>query len=231
MEKAREFVALGYTGIFDYVRNALALSEAQAMYFQKVVRASVQVPTLEKAVTSGVISLSQARRIVPVVTEKNAETWIEAAKDLTQRELEHAVASVNPNATKIERLKPVAKETSKLELTLSDEVVEMLRREQDLECQRQKRPVSLEETLKAVLARDLERTDPVKKAERAKPKAPKRFPQEGKRALPAAVKHAVVRRDGNRCQHPGCDSTRWVEISRSYTSRSPIDPACDQQYG
>ena len=122
MEKAREFVRLGFTGIFDYVRNALELSEAQAMYFQKVVRASVQVPTLEKAVTSGEISLSQARRIVPVVTEKNAETWIEAAKDLTQRELEAAVASVNPSATKVERIKPVAKETSKLELTLSDEI-------------------------------------------------------------------------------------------------------------
>jgi hypothetical protein len=78
----------------------------------------------------------------------------------------------------------------------------------------------LEETLEAILERDLERVDPVKKAERAK--LPKQLPQEAKKAVPAAIRHAVVRRDQNRCAYPGCGATRWLEISRLITSsRAP----------
>lgn len=67
MKRERLFAQLGFTGVFTYCQQELGLSEAQCHYFQKVVDAAVKLPTFEKAVTSGEISLSQARRIVPVV--------------------------------------------------------------------------------------------------------------------------------------------------------------------
>jgi len=87
MVRQKMFVSLGYTGVFSYCQRVLEFSEAQCSYFQRVVNASIQVRTLEVAVTSGELSLSRSRRIVPVVTKANATQWIEKAKTLPQREL------------------------------------------------------------------------------------------------------------------------------------------------
>ena len=208
MQRDDSFVALGFQGVFTYCQKALGLSDAQSFYFQKVVQTSLVVPKLEKAVTTGELSVSQARRIAPVLTETNASTWIEKAKELPQRELEKAVASVNPNAKPIERMKPVSAEQVKVTVTVSPKVAEMLRRIQDLESQRTQKAVSLDEALEAMAENYLERKDPVRKAERAKPKS--ECPQESTRAIPAAIKHAVVRRDKNQCVE--CGATRWLEI-------------------
>src|SRR6478752_10861787 len=67
MQRAKAFVQLGHQGVFSYCLRALGLSEAQSFYFQKVVQTSVTVPTFAKAVLTGEISLSQARRIAPVL--------------------------------------------------------------------------------------------------------------------------------------------------------------------
>jgi len=216
MVRLKMFVSLGYTGVFNYCQRVLEFSEAQCSYFQRVVSASIEVHTLEIAVTSGELSLSRARRIVSVVTKTNAAQWIEKAKTLPQRELEKAVAAVNPEAAKVERIRPVSEKQVELRMTLSVEVADLFRRVQDLEAQRTKGPVSLEDTLKAVLSLHLEKNDPLKKALRAKPIA-KDLPKEGKRALPKPIKHAVVRRDENKCAHidvkgTRCNATRWLEI-------------------
>src|SRR5574338_182735 len=208
MKREDAFVALGFQGVFTYCQKALGLSDAQSYYFQSVVRTSLVVPKLEKAVTTGELSVSQARRIAPVLTPSNASTWIEKAKELPQRELEKAVASVNPNAKPVERMKPVSAEQVKVTVTVSPKVAEMLRRIQDLESQRTQKAATLDETLEAMAEHYLERKDPVRKAERAKPKDS--FPQESTRAIPAAIQHAVVRRDKNRCVE--CGASRWLEI-------------------
>ena len=209
MQRADEFVRVGYQGIFTYCARALGLSDAQSCYFQKVVRAFVEIPTLEKAVTTGAISLSQARRIVPVVTKANATDWIEKAKALPQRELEKEVASANPKAKPVERMRPVSAEQVTLTVTVSPRVAAMLRRLQDLESQRTKKAASLGETLESMSEFCLERRDPVRKAERAKG-LPERFPEESTRAIPSAVRHAVARRDRGQCVR--CGASRWVEI-------------------
>ena len=72
MTRVKLFAQLGYPGVFAYCQQELELADAQCFYFQKVVQAALQVPKLEKAVTSGEISLSQARRIVPVIDKSNA---------------------------------------------------------------------------------------------------------------------------------------------------------------
>ena len=123
---------------------------------------------------------------------------------------------MNPEAARVERIRPVSEKQVELRVILSHEVADLLRRVQDLEAQRTKSPVSLEDTLKAVFSQHLEKNDPLKKAQRAKPIS-KDLPQEGKRALPKPIKHAVVRRDENKCAHidtkgTRCNATRWLQI-------------------
>ena len=87
MRRQRLFAPLNYSGILDYCERALRLSRAQAYYFKSVAEKSEWVPQLKEAVVQGQITLSQARRIGPVITTENQQQWVADAKNLPQKEL------------------------------------------------------------------------------------------------------------------------------------------------
>jgi hypothetical protein len=212
MRKRRLFYALGYTGIYDYATRYLKLSEAQAAYYRRVAEKAEEVPQLKAAVSDGSLSLSKARRIVKVVSEENAEEWIDKAQKLPQRELEKAVSEVNPDAVIRERIRPVAKEKLELRTGISPGLEAKLKRVQDL-----LGTSSIEKALEASLDAYLEKHDPIKKAERAEKRKQKPVkPSSGRKKLPAAVVHAVNRRDEDQCTHlypdgSRCESRRFLQ--------------------
>jgi 5-methylcytosine-specific restriction endonuclease McrA len=106
MKRKKVFSELNYTSIFDYCERALNLSRAQSFYFKSVADKSEEVPQIQKAIAQGNLTLSQARRIVPVITPQNQEAWIEKARTLTQKELEREVTEVNPKPRVIEKEAP-----------------------------------------------------------------------------------------------------------------------------
>ncbi len=120
MSRARVFAELNYSGVFDYCLRALGMSKEQSYYFKKVAEVSVQVPELKTAIVHGELSLSSARRIAPILNAANQAEWIGKAKELKQSELEKAVSEVNPQAHPRERIKPVAKNLSKLRVVIDD---------------------------------------------------------------------------------------------------------------
>jgi hypothetical protein len=73
MKRKKVFPELNYTGIFDYCERALNLSRAQSFYFKSVANKAEEVPQIQKAMAQGNLTLSQARRIVPVITPQNQE--------------------------------------------------------------------------------------------------------------------------------------------------------------
>ncbi len=113
------FFQLSYPSLFVYCVSALALSEAQACYFSKVAKKSEEVPELKTAIEQGVLSLSQARRVVPVITKETASAWITKAATLPQRELEREVCTVNPKAMPKERVRPVSETRCELKVGLA----------------------------------------------------------------------------------------------------------------
>ncbi len=76
------------------------MSEAQAVYLSKVAQKAKEVPLLKTAIEDGRLTLSKARRIVPVITQDNAEAWVEKAETLPQKALEKKVSEVNPHAVR-----------------------------------------------------------------------------------------------------------------------------------
>ncbi len=82
LQKNNGFFQLGYLSLFVYCVSGLSLSEAQACYFSKVARKSEEIPELKAAIEQGVISLSQARRVGPVITKETAMAWIDKAAHL-----------------------------------------------------------------------------------------------------------------------------------------------------
>lgn len=219
MKRTKSFAALGYSGIFSYCERALKLSEAQCFYFKKVVEKSEEVPELKVAVTQGTLSLSQARRIVPVINQTNHAEWIEKARTLPQKELERAVTVVNPEARfPKERIKPTTPNTSELKVSLSREAEDDLKRLQDLFSKKLGRAVGLGEVVALALKQAVDKQDPVKRAQRLslrKAKSVRLKP--GRNPIPAKVRHVINLRDQGQCTFRSkeghrCEERRWTEM-------------------
>jgi len=227
MQEKNLFLLLGYKHLFHYVEVGLALGESQAGYFHRVALTSRKVPELKAAVTSGELTLSQARRIAPVITPETAPLWIENAKTMKQKDLEREVTKVNPKALKKEKVVPLTPERTKVVVAVGRETEDALKRAQDLLSQKLGRHASLEDTLGALTKCFLEKHDPVKKAERASSRkvkqttvnASSRKPssRSANGRIPAASLHAVNRRLDGRCAHTDsrgnrCTERKWIHV-------------------
>jgi hypothetical protein len=166
VERHEVYLAKGYPSLFQYVVSELGLSENVAYNLITVARKAREVPSLKAELESGAITLSNARRIAPVLTPENQAQWIEKAKTLSNRRLEKEIAKVRPEVATPERARYVSENRMKLELGLSESEMLRLRTAQDLVAQSRGRPVTLEETLEALVGEFLKKRDPLERARR-----------------------------------------------------------------
>ena len=218
-----------FTSLYDYAIHALKLSEASASNFIAVARKAKTVPDLKVAIAHGELSVAKARKITPVLTKENSTNWIELAKTLTKAKLEKEVAKLAPPTLTPEKAKYVTEDRLELRLGVSEEIMQMLKRAQDLVSQNKKAAANYEETLKEVLAEYLQRKDHVEKAKRnietaKRNNAPASVPRtraekpatQNQRYIPAALKHNIYLRDTGQCTHVNdgkrCENRRWLDI-------------------
>lgn len=214
IDRKRAYLPLGYSSLFQYCVSALNLTESQSYAFMAISRKSVEVPELKAAVEKNEITVSNARKLVSVITPENKETWLEKGRTLTQASLEREIVKENPLPPVQERVRSVSDSESELRVGLDAEMEKDLARVKAI-----LGASSAKEALKAMLKDYLKRHDPVKKAERAADVA--RPAQLGVRPvgryIPRPAFHEVQKRDQGRCQFkaPGgkiCGTERWVEI-------------------
>lgn len=229
VDQSRVFLARGYSSLFLYVVKELALSESVAYNLISVARKAREVPELKTEIQNGAITLSNARKIVPVLTKENKTEWLVKASRLSQRLLEKEVVKVRPQEAIPEKATYVTGSRIKLELGLSEKDMLKLRRVQDLLCQSRKRPVSLVEAIVSLTGDYLTKHDPVEMAKRQKVKTglqkiePKiELPRgagkdqseqnpsksvetpvslQARAPIPAQILHQVNLRDQRRCTH------------------------------
>lgn len=164
IDSQKLFRDLGYSSLFTYIVNALKLSESQAFNFINVARKANEVPELKKQILTGTLSVSKARKIVPVLTSGNQKEWIPKAIALPQKEIERQVADTQLGLRIPERIRPKGKGRTELRCGLSVELEGELKRVQDLLAKKRRRAVTLEETLKETIEFYLVKNDPVAKA-------------------------------------------------------------------
>jgi hypothetical protein len=166
IDEAKLFRERGHSSLFQYVVSELGLSESTTYSFISVARKSREIPELAQRIEEKSISVSQARKIVPVLTRETSSEWLLKASQLSQRQLEKAVASMRPETKTPERASYVSATRVRLELGLSETEMLRLRRVQDVLSQNRRRAVSLEETLSTLTQEYLSRHDPTEKAKR-----------------------------------------------------------------
>ena len=154
------------SSLYDYSVKHLGLSEDVAYNYIAVARKAVEVPALKKELKDNTITISKARNIIPVLTEKNKGQWLGLASTLTSKDLQQKVAEANPKKAVNERLTYITGKRMKLELGVSGEFETKLKRAQDFVSNSKRAAASYEDALEAALDLFLEKRDPVQKARR-----------------------------------------------------------------
>ncbi|MBI3555181.1 MAG: HNH endonuclease [Deltaproteobacteria bacterium] len=239
------------TSLYRYAVTFLKLSEDVACNLIAIARKSALVPALKNNTDSGAISVSKARTLCAVLTPDNQSRWLDFAKTVSSKALQREVARVNPKAAVADKASYIAWDRLKLEMGVSEECMQKLRRVQDLESQRLKKAATFEDTLSAALDAYLEKFDPVKKAQRSFARKAKmeskseseltsgvifnalrlvspriKVPHSGPRKPKSAVlKHQLNLRDQARCTHEDGQGDRCE--STRWLDTHHIVPVCD----
>ena len=138
LEKHRTFERFEMPSLFMYSTKILGLSEATTCMLTAVMRAANKVPELKAAVENGKITLSNARRIAPVLSAINKSEWLTKAAELPLRKLELALAKSFPEKPAPTRVVAKSEILSRLEIDLSHETLAKLKRAQDVLAQKSK---------------------------------------------------------------------------------------------
>ena len=166
VDNHKVYLRRGRSSLFQYGVQDLQLSESVIYNLITVMRKVREVPELKAQIQEGNITLSNARRIAPILTVENQGAWLKKASELSQRQLEKEIVKTHPLSAVIERAGYVTESRVKLETSLSENAMMRLRRVQDLVSQSKSKHASLENTLIEMTEFYLLHKDPVIRAER-----------------------------------------------------------------
>lgn len=227
----KRFREKNFTSTFDYCVKFLKLSEATSYTFISLARKSREVPELKTAIQNDLITVSNAKKLVSVITKDNKDHWLSLAQSLPKAKLEREIAKVSPQLAVKEKVKFVSESRLKLELGVSESVMNDFKRAQEILMQKTKGRVTLEEVLRKVLEDFLQREDPLKKAQRAiEREKVKRSSTLGAQLVPGPVqipfertpltthlRHQLAIRDHAQCGYADqdgkrCPQRKWLQI-------------------
>lgn len=165
-DSARVCYALGFNSLFKYCVDGLGLSEEVAYVFINVARKAKEIPALEEEIRTGKLTVSKARRIVPVLRLENQQQWLDLAKTVSKKELEKQVAAASPTLAVQEQAKYVQEDRIKIQLGVSENLMKMIERVQDIVSQKSRKVATIEDAVQAMAELFIKREDPLEKAER-----------------------------------------------------------------
>lgn len=205
VDRYKVFYKYKCNSLFQYVNQELGLSKEVTSIFINVARKTREIPALKEEIKKGAITISKARRMTSVITPQNQDHWLALAKNTSKRNLEKEVAMASPKTAVREKLdyvhpsREVSDQTKiislnenkivrvQLQVGVSEKFMFKLRRVQDLQSQKQRKPVALEEALEEMVELYLNKHDPVKKAERQKLRGKLQGKSEKTKSCPSTI--------------------------------------------
>jgi len=90
------YLRAGYSSLFTYCRDALALSEHEAYNRIEVARAARRFPVILELLAAGSVNLTTVRLLGPHLTSDNHRSVLESARGMKRTEVEEIVARLAP---------------------------------------------------------------------------------------------------------------------------------------
>ncbi len=107
VENRRLHIEQGYPSLFAYCRDKLRYSEGATLRRIRTARAVRDYPMLLPHLEQGRISLTTVSLISSALTPENGRGLIEQILDKSQKEVEELIATLKPEKSRIETIKPV----------------------------------------------------------------------------------------------------------------------------
>lgn len=186
VEAKRVFERYGYASLFKYCLDFLKLGEDEACTLIAIARKSRDVPEIKELVDQGKLTISNARRIAPLVNADNKDLWLEKAQTLSQSKLLQEIVKVKPEAGVTESIRPVAANVWSIQLCGNDETHALWERANDVMAQKWGNSPTKSEILTAALNALLEKEDPIRKAKRAAERAEREHRAQNAKRAPGA---------------------------------------------
>ena len=240
IDQHKTYLHYEMTSLFNYAVKFLKLSESTAYALISIARKSVEVPELKAAIEEKKITVSNARRIAPILNTENKEMWIKKAAILTQSKLEVELAKSFPQRAAPTKVIHKSESLGRLEVDLPQAVLIKLKRAQEILSQKRQKNINAAEALEAALDELLSRHDPIEKAKRAALKQTKKVrvvvrPVEKqkeeriretarlmgiplpRKPIPAKETHQIILRDQWQCSHihkdgSRCEAKQWLHF-------------------
>ena len=213
----RLYLGQGCGSLFKYCTEVLHLSHDAAYNRAEVADAARSYPAILDMLEEGALSLTAARRLVPHLTEENANDVLGAARFKSKREIEKLVAALNPQPDiepVVRSLFALSPDRFAIQFTISAETQAKLEEVQDLLSHSVKRG-DLGEIFDRGLTLLLKDARRHRYADTDAPRASRTL-SAGTRALPAATQRTVWKRDGGRCTFVGpngrCSETSLLQF-------------------
>ena len=206
VDARRLYRQAGCSSTYTFCRQVLHLSEHAAFDRIAAARKARDFPVILHKLTDGSLTLSNLTLLAPHLKADTCEELLAAATHKSKHEVEAIVAALRP--------KPESTELYRLQLLISREAWEQLRRLQTLLLPSigDGDPSRIVERALALMLTTIEKR---KMAKVDHPRAANP-PTPGSRTIPAAVKREVMERDEERCTYPGpdgrCTETRGLEF-------------------
>jgi hypothetical protein len=213
IHRRRAFVELGYPTLWDYVTRGLRYSSGAAKRRIDALHALNDLPELREAVTDGALSLSTVSQVQSFVRQSPRSKGerlelFEAMAGKSSRQVEKSLRALDPEAAAPERVRVVNEQQVELRITVSEELLEKLKRLHGLCAHKLKNPGSYAELLELLAEVGLKELDPGKEVRARRSSAP----NEASRRIPSAIRRKIWRRDHGRCTHEGCGSRYAVQV-------------------
>jgi hypothetical protein len=193
-------VGMGYPSLYAYCTQHLHLSEHAAYTRIEAARTARRFPVALDMLATGELTLTTLTLLGRHLTADNHLLLLDAARHKTKREVESQVAEIDPRPEMDAVLYPLSGGRCRLEVTLSTEAYDALRRLQEL--MRHTIPTGDPAVIVgSSLVAKLQQVERQQLAEVRRPRNGLRISHT--RYVPAAVKRAIWRRDGSQCAFVG----------------------------
>jgi hypothetical protein len=226
---------LGYSSINQYAIQKLGFSKSRTGDFIRLARQLDVLPGVRKALSSGELGYTKAREILPVATPETEDDWLKAAKG-SRRELVLEVkkarqaAKVDPAQGELLPAAPSvvgAKELPvRFQLTLTPEQEARRAALAALVETKEKTPrgvlasrppvqIHVHESEGRMTVQTHAGEREMGRADSERICCDATICENGKRnttTVPPRIRRQVLGRDRHRCQAPGCDRTRFLEV-------------------
>jgi len=235
LDNRKLYRELGYPSLFAFCTKALGYSEGAAFRRIAAARALSICPELRQQIETGKLSLCTAAEVAKVITVENKEQVLAAGAGKSNRAVKEALVpfqreSLPAKRVETVRVKRVATgaaplieqkgdsqkrfsitlELDESEMTLLEEAQKLLsaRKLKDTVLRAAKQVIARERRLTTLRERRAQKSLSTSKVVTSPAKC-----QTGKpsRYIAAGVRHAVAKRDGNRCSYIAPDGTRCCE--------------------